>query len=146
MLTDHGWTFNSRHEPDRLGAIESGIASAELSRLDRKVPEQKIAKEFFDLYAEDVRYALTAISEHLGNDTVESVSAIYEKTKRLSPLKMTSTLSEHDWADIVNRFYGLKREHVETLIKLFEEPERYRTPDNSETVRERFIKIVEKLA
>ncbi|RJQ35798.1 hypothetical protein C4568_00205 [Candidatus Parcubacteria bacterium] len=146
IMRRHGWTFDENDEPVRLGAIESGAATAESTRLDSNDPIQKMAKNFFRLYQEDVRYALTAIYEAIGNEGVQRISASYGGTNRISPLKMTTgdtALSEEEWQSIIDSFYLLKVEHVETLVNLFVEPDKYRTPDNTQTIKDLFIQEVE---
>ncbi len=146
VMKRHGWQFTDTGEPKSVGSIVSGVATVELLTLNADKPSEKMAKDFFGLYAEDTRYALTAIQMQLGDAVVERVSSQYSDVQRISPARMVQELSVEDWGGIIDRFYQLKKEHVEVLVDLFVDPEQYRTLDDSETIRDYFIKRVEKTA
>ncbi len=144
VLARHGWTFDEDGLPQQLGPIQSAIAAIELKRIDGTSTLYGAAEEFFNLYEEGALYGLTALYEELHESGIEEVSQDYNGAKRISPLKLSKKLSEGDWRDLTDRLYELKKEHVETLIRIFTEPEKYRVDDGPETIRERFVTLVEK--
>jgi hypothetical protein len=144
VMHRYGWQFNDKLEPERLGAIVSGVATVELQDLKADVPTEKIAKDFFRLYAEDTRYALTSIRMAVGDDGIERVSVQYGDTKRISPRLMVQNLSDDDWKHIFDSFCQLKKEHVRTIVDAFTEPEQYHVPDGGQTIRDHFINHIEK--
>jgi len=146
VLANHGWEFDETGQPKKIGSIEFGVATAEFNELDISDFMQKKAKDFVRLYGDDAVYACTAIWEHAGDEGVERISEQYGDVKRMSPLKMATgntRFSEEDWQAVFDNFYRLKKEHVETLVNLFVEPDKYMTQDNAETVRDRFIRKIE---
>jgi hypothetical protein len=144
VMKRHGWQFDNKNGPERLGEIVSGIATVELQELKTDAVLERNAIDFFRLYAEDTRYALTAIQMCLGDEGISRLSAHYNDIKRISPKRMAQDLSPDDWRNILARFYQLKKEHVEVLVDAFTAPEEYRTPDNSETIRNYFVQQIEK--
>jgi hypothetical protein len=145
VLKQHGWKFTESGQLNTLGPIQSGVASAEQSKISKTSPEGKAAREFLSLYHEDVPYGLTAIHMLLGDEGIESVSDVYDGTVRISPLKMISALTVEEWAKFIDNFYQLKKEHVEELVNVFVEPQRHVLSDGSGTVRDYFVSRVEKL-
>ncbi len=52
-------------------------------------------------------------------------------------------LSEQDWEKIFNNYYQLKKEQAKMLVKIFTDPEKYRSPyDKKETLKNLFIRKI----
>ena len=143
VMHKHGWTFDAEGGPLSLGPIQSGIATIEIRTLDRTHPHAELAQEILDLYKEDVRYVLTALRETLGDEKVINLSSNYINVPRVSPKKLLENLSEKEWINVFDAFYQFKKEHVEYLIRIFTEPEKYKVADGSQTLRDYFIERIE---
>lgn len=143
VLNRYGWKFKESGQLDTLGRIQSGIYTLELDKINKNSSEGKIATEFFRLYSGDVAYGLTAIHMLLGDDGVDSVSEVYDGVMRISPLKMANILSADQWKELVDNFYKLKKEHVEQLVNIFIEPEKYKSSDGSTTIKDYFVGRIE---
>jgi len=135
----HGYDF-SASDPNSLGKLKGGIASAEYDQLDSQ--DESIKKNFKQLEkinnSNDVYYILTAIAEALPD---EKFGSVLRDNGMISPLKMQN-LSAEEWEKIFNNYYGLKREHVMTLIDIFKHPEEHLNTDDEdepETLKDFFI-------
>lgn len=105
--------------------------------------------EFLKIIARtDFIYGFISAYEYLNEKGLLLKCLKEEKTREgsglyISSLLMKDNLSGIDWKEILRRYYVLKKEHVETIINSFVNPDQYLAWDNKTTVRDYFIKKVE---
>ncbi|OGG93361.1 hypothetical protein A2609_01570 [Candidatus Kaiserbacteria bacterium RIFOXYD1_FULL_47_14] len=139
VLGKHGWVFKDSKPNGRLGVIETGASHYEAGHLDQNHPSYKEAEKLFCLYGKDSQYVLTAIHMSLGDGSVRDISSNYSGINRVSPQKMLATLQPEQWQKIIDNFYQLKKEHVETLVDIFVEPDKFIYDEKSgETLKDMF--------
>lgn len=140
VLVKHGIQFEDDGQyspvfPDSFGLLFATI---------EKVSTAK-AKEFFALQNSDTEYCFVAAYGYLKEKKLLEENTIQlGKNTSFSPSKMEKNLSEADWDAIIQKYYGLKKEHVETLIDAFVEPDVYKNLDGSMNLRSYFIQKIQK--
>jgi len=98
------------------------------------------AKQFMDFRRIDQAYCFIAAYEFLKEKgLLDNVLLEIPSGKTLSPLKMEQLLTETDWGEIIERYYNLKKEHVEILIDSFIDPDSYKSLDGETNIRDSFI-------
>lgn len=138
VLGKHGWIFKN-NKPKRLGVIETGASHYEADHLDQSHPSYKEAEKLFCLYGKDSQYVLTAIHMLLDDEGVQNISSNYSGRNRISPQKMLDALKPEQWQKIIDNFYQLKKEHAETLVDIFVEPDKFIYDEKSgETLKDMF--------
>ncbi|MFA6445968.1 MAG: hypothetical protein WCW14_01830 [Candidatus Paceibacterota bacterium] len=139
VLLRHGFKFEN--EQDWSPIFPDGFCM--LFVRTEKVTSKK-AQEFVNLFKADQSDCFIAASEYLKEKGVLLQNVVrLDDGMALSPLKMEQSLSEEDWAEIMKRYYSLKKEHVEILIDSFVEPDKYKTMDGSMNLRNYFIKEIQ---
>jgi len=144
----HHWELIKDIETGCLGYFHEKIrpvASAQFGDIDPTKPAfyENIGK-FQKLRSADGRYVETALVDALSDERYESILLTneYNKRRMVSPLKMES-LSEKEWKRIFENYYMLKKEHIETMVWMFKDPNEYRNPENEhETFRDMFIRKI----
>lgn len=110
---------------------------------DEIVKTQK-AQRFMYLCHIDMPYCFISASKYLKEKNFfEKVLDKKSYGLIISPNKMEQELSETDWDEIINRYYQLKKEHVEVLIYSFVKPEAYKNLDGSMNLKDFFIKKIQ---
>ena len=144
VLQNHGWSFDK--EKKKRGGhekLKGGIASAEWGEVDFNGEEAlrgNIEKYKKISSSDDLMYLLTATIETLSDDVYDSILV---NEKLISPPKLKN-LKEKEWKEIFSAYYNLKKEHIETLMWIFRDPETYRNPWNEEeTLKDYFIRKIE---
>ncbi len=135
ILLRHGYSFEddtgwSPIFPEGFGLLFIGIEEV------TSTP----AAQFMKLRRVDQPYCFIAAHEYLKekgilSDNISHVSG----GVALSPLKMEKNLTDADWKAVMERYYLLKKEHVEILIDAFVEPEEYKNLIGTMTLRDFFI-------
>lgn len=143
VLKNHGWIYSEENPQGTLGPIKTGMASIEIRGLDKENPSYEVARKLLDLASDNGRYVLTAIYMETGGE-IQNLMSEYgeEKTLLVSPKKMLEILSHEQWERMLDNFYQLKKEQVETLVDVFVDPEQYQVSDDGETLRDLFIKEI----
>ncbi|MFA6404999.1 MAG: hypothetical protein WCW03_03305 [Candidatus Paceibacterota bacterium] len=143
ILLRHGYSFEndtgwSPVFPEGFGLLFIGTEEVTSSPAD----------QFMKLLRVDQLYCFIAAHEYLKEkgtllDNISHVSG----GVALSPLKMEKNLTDADWKAVMERYYLLKKEHVEIIIDAFVEPEEYKNLVGTMTLRDFFIsEIKNKLA
>ncbi len=103
----------------------------------------KTAVKFMELRRIDQPYCFISAYEYLNEKDIlsDNVSQVGDGVA-LSPLKMEKNLTDSDWEAIMERYYLLKKEHVEILIDAFVKPETYSNLDGTMNLRDFFISEV----
>ncbi|HWQ60034.1 MAG TPA: Fic family protein [Candidatus Fimivivens sp.] len=144
----HHWELIKDIETGRLGYFHEKIrpiASAQFGDIDStKSAFYENIGRFQKLRSADGRYVETALVDALSDERYESILLTneYNKRRMVSPLKMES-LSDTEWKSIFKNYYKLKKEHIETMVWMFKDPNEYRNPENEhETFRDMFIRKI----
>jgi len=142
VLENHNWNFFTNDKGYRRGGSQyvKGRMSPSEKGIDLS-DENFIAnlRKFDKLYSADMEYSLTSIVESLSEKKYDELLV---DEKFLSPIKM-KVLSEDEWKMIFSKYYKLKKEHVETLIWIFRDPDTYKNPMNeNETIKDLFIRKI----
>ena len=145
-LKKRGWIFNGPEYEGEKGIINPlfGVNTMEIRNFDKTNPNIKKAKEFFELYKENGRFGMEAVSEAFGEDGMLSMSEDYNGNKMISAKRMYEVLREEDWKKLIDIFYELKMEEVVALVDIFREPENFKTlwRGETETVKNYFIEEI----
>lgn len=139
VLSNHGVRFSE--EKNRWALPPEGFTR--LFGVDR--PRSEKGREFATLRDRDNWYAFSAAYDYLReHNLLEKCIFTQGEARGLSMHKMNVLLHEDEWQAIIDRYYQMKKEHVETLIRLFIEPEKYKSDDGSAELRDEFIGEIER--
>jgi hypothetical protein len=144
MLVNRGMLFgieNRGWDPILPEEINGGWASAQ-------IPKSQAARKFMKLARDD--YYLTFVVAYnflKQNALIEQTTMNFGSQEQsdwlLSPDKMDEILKPEDWENMVGNLHGLKKEKVEIMINAFLEPDKYKTLDGTENLKEGFIRRVD---
>ncbi len=108
-------------------------------------PTKPKALEFMSLRKKDQVYCFISVYEYLNEKGILSkVLVNIPSGLTISPLKMEQELDDNDWDEIINRYYGLKKEHVEVIINSFVDPGDYKNVDETMNLRDYFLSEIER--
>lgn len=140
ILNRHGIKFENEKEWSPI--FPNGFRRLFASTEEVENPK---AKEFMSLRRTDQSYCFISAYEYLKEKDLISKNVIELRGGvALSPSKMDQLLSEADWEEILNKYYELKKEHVEILIDAFVKPEEYKNLDGSMNLRDYFLSEIHK--
>lgn len=144
ILSRYEWKINytkAGHREASHSTLKGGIASAEYGQITSKDETfLKNIEKYKKLAQADLYYLLTATVSVLSPEQYHSI--LWNESK-VSPLKM-ETIPEHEWQRIFDFYYDLKKEHIETLVWIFRDPENYENPhNNEETLKDLFIRKIQ---
>ncbi len=135
VLIKHGIKFEEGEAfmpifPEGFGLLFSGIDE----------PKSTKAKQFLYFRRIDQPYCFIAAYEYLQEKgLLENVLIEIPSGKTISPSKMDQVLTETDWDEIIEKYYKLKKEHVNILINSFIEPNAYKSLDGETNLKDTLI-------
>ena len=140
VLIKHGFQFEN--DKDWSPIFPKGFCL--LFIRTEKVTSKK-AQEFVGLLQTDQPECFISASEYLTEKGILSQNVSHlDDGVALSPLKMEQNLTDADWDAIMERYYSLKKEHVEILIDSFVKPDTYKNLDSSMNLRDYFLMEIRK--
>lgn len=139
ILSRHGIQFedNGKYSPIFPEGFGNLFATTEK-------PTTQKAKEFMALCYHDQPYCFIATYEYLKEKKlIEKVIIKNSNGYMLSPLKMEQELSEEDWKAVIDAYYRIKKEHVEVIIDVFVEPNKYKNIEGDMNLKDYFLKKIQ---
>ncbi len=138
VLKNHGISFTTDSHPRAL-------PPEGFTRLfDINAPQSEKGKEFATLRQRDNWYAFVSAYEYLmETNLLEQVMFENGEACGLSMQKMDKILGDEGWQDVIDSYFKLKKEHVETLVNIFIEPEKYKNSDGTINLRDKFLQQIE---
>ncbi len=140
VLENHGWEFFTNEKGYRRGGSEKIKGRIAPSQKGINFEDKKFfsnLQKYDKLASADLEYVLTATTEALSSEQYDQLLIDH---KQIFPAKM-QTLSDVDWKMIFNCYFKLKKEHIETLVWIFKDPNTYKNPKNeNETLKDLFIR------
>jgi hypothetical protein len=135
VLKKYGWEFPENKYPIGPGSLSvgKGISGPEISKLDKEYESYALAKRCLDISRDDPLYVLNAIRSVLGDERLKTFITDKYTLCKISPLKMVDQLTSDQWQQILDSYYQLKKEHVETIIDSFITPDNF-SPYESERI------------
>lgn len=147
LVKNHNWGVFIDEERERfaIGHEKAAYtASAEFSDINTSRDGYEEGLGTYEKLREtDHYYMFTAVVEGLNDEEYDSICKInaHSGKKMISPILMQS-LSTDNWERIFKKYYALKREHVETMVRMFEKPHEYLHPFDHEMLKGCFIRKV----
>ena len=102
------------------------------------------AKQFMYFCSIDQPYCFVAARDFLEeNGLTDKVLLKMPEGVAFSPAKMEKELKDSDWDEIIERYYKLKKEHIEVIINSFIEPHSFKNLDGTMDLKDFFKKEIE---
>jgi hypothetical protein len=145
VLKKQGWQFSDNKWPIGPGSLSigKGISGPDIRKLDKKHESYDIAKKCLDIYSIDNLYVLNAIHSVLGDEKIESFISDKYTVSKISPIRMIDQLTTDEWQKIIDSYFQLKKEHVETMIDSFVNPDNFKTEEGS-NLKDLFIERIQR--
>jgi hypothetical protein len=145
VLKKKGWQFNEDKRPIGPGSLSTGkgISGPDIAKLDKNHESYNIAKKCLDIYSIDGLYVLSAIHSVLGDEKIESFFTDKYTVCKISPLQMIDQLKKDEWQKIIDSYFQLKKEHIETIVDLFIAPDNFETREGT-NLKDLFIERIHK--
>lgn len=141
IFSKHGLHVEDNGEPNFRETFRR-VASVEFEKIEENHKNIEYIKDFKSKLFVDGSYLKTVLCEVLGKDINEILTQKYGSND-ISPLKMAEILSETQWQEIFEKYYGLKKEYVKILIDVFAKPENYKSnEDGNVSVKDLFIQKI----
>jgi len=133
ILKKHGWTFNDEEPKKTLGPIGDTVRVAlgfSGQKSYKSESSKNLAEKFFKLArgSGSQFFGMTSIYMLLGDKGIKPLLSEYGENKRkaISEQKMADILTDEEWEELINNWWQLKKEEVESLVDIFRKPEEYR--------------------
>lgn len=142
LQSDYNWEFG-KDEAGRQYSAHNKVKPLATGEYFKVKDLSANLKKYEKIRSADARYILTATAEALDDEKFSSVLMTNGAGKKmLSPIKM-ETLPDREWNRIFNYYYEYKKQHAETLVWIFSNPNAYRNSDNvQETIKDMFIRRI----
>lgn len=141
IFSKHGLQVEDNGDPNFRETFRR-VASVEFEKIKENHTNIEYIKDFKSKLFVDGSYLKTVLCEVLGEEINEILTQKYGSND-ISPLKMAEILSEAQWQEIFEKYYGLKKEYVKILIDIFAKPELYKSSeDENLSVKDLFIQKI----
>jgi hypothetical protein len=141
IFSRHGLQVADNGEPNFRETFRR-VASVEFEKIEENHANIEYIKDFNSKLFVDGSYLKTVLCEVLGDDINKILTQKYGNND-ISPLKMAEILSDTQWQEIFEKYYGLKKEYVKILIDVFAKPENYKSSEDSNvSVKNLFIQKI----